>query len=333
MKRFVKGVIIAVVVFIVVFAVGTAGLLIFGTTEAPKPLASISKPFAAIDYTGLPALERYAARDGASLSYRSYAAGDKEVVVLVHGSAGSSADMHAMAKAIQVAGITVYVPDLRGHGDNRPHGDIGYVGQLDDDMTDFLKVVQPHHPGAKWTLVGFSSGGGFALRIAAEPLGHSFDRYVLLSPFPVYTAPTVRTANSEPGGQANGEAAVWSTACAGRIFGLVLLDNFGIHLFDGLPVLYFAVPPDVPSVTAAYSWRMLLNFQSRQDYAADIRAVSKPMQVFVGGKNELFFADKFEPVFDADRKDIPVKILPEFNHVDMVTKSQAIATVVGALHE
>jgi alpha-beta hydrolase superfamily lysophospholipase len=104
-------------------------------------------------------------------------------------------------------------------------------------MTDFFKAAQSHYPGAKWTLLGFSSGGGFAVRIAAEPLGHSFDRYVLISPFLVYTAPTVRTANTEPSGKANGEAAAWSTACSGRIFGLVLLDNFGIHSFDGLPVL------------------------------------------------------------------------------------------------
>jgi len=40
-------------------------------------------------------------------------AGDKEVVVLIHGSAGSSADMHGMAKAMQAADITVlFVPDF-----------------------------------------------------------------------------------------------------------------------------------------------------------------------------------------------------------------------------
>jgi hypothetical protein len=50
-------------------------------------------------------------------------------------------------------------------------------------------------------------------------------------------------------------------------------------------------------------------------------------------RSQLFLADKFEPVFDADRKDIPLKILAEFNHVDMVTNPKAIAPVVGALHE
>ena len=60
------------------------------------------------------------------------------------------------------------------------------------------------------------------------------------------------------------------------------------------------------------------------------RAVSKPMQVFVGAKDELFLAEKFEPVFDADRKDIPITILPDFGHIDMVTNPGAIDVVARA---
>lgn len=93
------------------------------------------------------------------------------------------------------------MPDLRGHGDNHPHGDISYLGQLDDDMADFIRVIKPAHQGAKWVLGGFSSGGGFALRMAAESVGQSYDRYVLLSPFLMFDAPTVRTAQAEPAGQ------------------------------------------------------------------------------------------------------------------------------------
>ena len=330
MRLLIKGLIIAVVLLAVVVVGGVAGLLIFGTTKAPEPLGSVTKPFATMDYGGLPPVERYTARDGASLAYRTYPAGDKTVVVLIHGSAGSSADMHAMAKAMQAKGITVYVPDLRGHGDNHPHGDINYLGQLDDDMADFMHVIKPRHQGAQWTLIGFSSGAGFALRIAAEPVGQSFDRYILLSPFLRFDAPTVRTESATPAGQVSTQPMVWTTVSVGRMIGLEALNAVGIHFFDGLPVIHFAVPPDVPSVTDAYSWRLLLNFQPHEDFAADIRAVSKPMQVFVGAKDELFLAEKFEPVFDADRKDIPVTILPDFGHVDMVTNPGAIEAVAQA---
>lgn len=99
MHRVIRGVVIAVVLLAVVLAGIVAGLLVFGTAKAPKPMVSIIKPFAAMNYNGLPPVERYTARDGASLSFRTYTAGDKEVVVLIHGSAGSSTDMHLMAKS------------------------------------------------------------------------------------------------------------------------------------------------------------------------------------------------------------------------------------------
>lgn len=284
MRRLIVGLIslIALPVLIV------SSLLIFGTAKPPKPLSSVTNPFATMNYSGLPAIERYRARDGAMLSFRYYPAKSKQVAVLIHGSAGSSSDMHAMAQALQTSGVAVYVPDLRGHGANYPHGDVAYIGQLDDDMADFLNVVQPKHPDARWTLIGFSSGGGFALRIAAEPIGRRFDRYILLSPFLRYDAPTVRRSATTPGNHTAHEGQVWSTTSTGRILGLLVLDAVGIHCFDGLPVIHFAVPPNIPSVTASYSWRMQQSFQPHNDFRADIRSVSRPMQVFVGEDDQLF---------------------------------------------
>ena len=191
MRLLIKCLIIAVVLLAVVVVGGVAGLLIFGTTKAPEPLGSVTKPFATMDYGGLPPVERYTARDGAALAYRTYTAGDKAVVVLIHGSAGSSADMHVMAKAMQAKGMTVYVPDLRGHGDNHPHGDINYLGQLDDDMADFMRVIQPHHQGAQWTLIGFSSG---AVLRSGLPPSRSDNRLTVIS-YLVISFSEVRCAN------------------------------------------------------------------------------------------------------------------------------------------
>ena len=235
-----------------------------------------------------------------------------------------------MAKALQAAGITVLVPDLRGHGPNYPHGDLTYTGQLDDDMEDFLNAVKPQHPTAKWTLLGFSSGGGFALRIAGGRLGRSFDRYILMSPFLRYNAPTVRPASSAgDGGQNTG----WYSVATGRIIGLSIFNFFGIQHFDGLPVLGFPVPPNIESATPTYSFRMQKNFEPHRNYRADIRAVDRPMQVFVGGKDELFIPEKFSEVFGAERRDIPVTILPGFGHSDMITKPVAIQAIVDALQQ
>jgi non-heme chloroperoxidase len=329
MKRVIIGLLLCLVIPVLVVSC----LVLFGTENPPQTDALVTNPFTALDYSGLPSIEHYPARDGTKLSFRTYAAEQKQIAILIHGSAGSSSDMHALAKALQASGVTVYVPDLRGHGANYPRGDVAYAGQLDDDLADFIGLEQLRHQSSKWTLLGFSSGGGFALRIAAGPLGRSFGHYILLAPFLRYNAPTVRTATPESGGQAAEKKQVWSTVSTGRIIGLRLLGAIGIHWFDGLPVIHFAVPPNVSSVTASYSWRMQQSFQPHDDFRADIRAVSEPLQVFVGEEDQLFLPEKFKDVFDAERSEIPVSILPGLGHSEMVTSPQAIRAVVAAFRE
>jgi non-heme chloroperoxidase len=241
---------------------------------------------------------------------------------------------------LQGAGVAVYVPDIRGHGADRPHGDIAYVGQLEDDLADFMRTVRPSHGSAQWTLVGFSSGGGFALRVAAErPLGQSFDRYILLSPYLNHHAPSLRGRDDPAPGAPAGAAAAgsapgaqaWTSVSTGRIIGLVILDMLGVHHWDGLPVVSFAVPANVSSVTAAYSWRLLRNFSPHDDYLADIRAVTRPMHVYVGTADQLFVADRMRAEFQAQRPDIAVSTVPGMGHSDMVTRPAAIAVVVAEL--
>jgi non-heme chloroperoxidase len=320
--------------FVVSFCVAGA-LATFCHPDAPKALASVTDPFAKMDLSGLPGLVTYRARDGANLSYRVYPGPGDQVVVLIHGSAGSSSDMHRMALALEQGsgsngsnGLTVLVPDVRGHGANWPHGDIAYVGQLDDDMEDFMQAMRPAYPGKKWTLLGFSSGGGFALRISGDPQGKEFDRYILLSPFLRYNAPTARQDAAKPN-----EEAHWYSVSIGRIIGLSMLGSFGIHRFDGLPVLSFPVPDNIESVTASYSMRMQENFQPHANYRADIRNSQRPMLVFVGSADELLFPDRFASVFHSERPDVPVTILPGMTHSDMITKPLAIQAAVQAVRQ
>jgi pimeloyl-ACP methyl ester carboxylesterase len=330
-KRILKWLGISVAIYLAAMLAVAAMLVRFSHLDQPKPLKSVTDPFANMDLSGLPAVTRYKARDGAQLSYRIYKGGDTQVAVLIHGSAGSSYDMHRMAEALVQRGVTVYVPDLRGHGANYPHGDISYIGQLDDDMADFMNAVHPQYQSAKWSLVGFSSGGGFALRVAgSEPGGEPanwFDRFVFISPFLRYNAPTVRPAS--PSEEASPDHNIWYSVSIKRIVGLSIFNSFGIHPFDGLPVLAFPVPADIEATTATYSFRLEENFAPRADYKADIKAIKKPAQVFVGGQDELFLPEKFAEVFDKGRSDIPVTIVPGMGHSDMITKAEAIAVVVN----
>ena len=87
--------------------------------------------------------------------------------------------------------MTVYVPDIRGHGGSGRRGDIDYIGQIDDDLVDFAAQLGPAKSGETRTLVGFSAGAGFTVRFAGGPHGLLFDRYVFLSPI-LPGSPTLR---------------------------------------------------------------------------------------------------------------------------------------------
>jgi non-heme chloroperoxidase len=321
-----KRILFRVLIWLLFWAAGVASLITFGTAKPPAAAPAISDPFSAIDKRALPDLRRFQARDGARLSYREYPAATQQVAVLVHGSAGSSVDMHPLALALQRVGVTVLVPDLRGHGANRPHGDIVYVGQLEDDLADFIANKKPDFSSSVWTVLGFSSGAAFALRVAAEsPWGQAVDRYVLVSPYLRYNAPSVRSSSSDPASSQH-----WAAASTGRIIGLAILNLLGVHFWDRLPVLAFPVPSNLEAVTQTYSWRLLKNFGAHDDYLADIRGAVRPVKVFVGAADELLDAEKLKIEFQSQRADIPVFILPGLGHSAMVTHPDAIHALVTA---
>ena len=160
-------------IVVVLGAIG--GVLAFDVPAKPPPLASISSPFANVDFSDLPAVGTYRARDGTKLGYRTYEGGRTQLVVLIHGSSDDGAGMHPLAKSLRDAGASVYVPVLRGHGRFGRGGDIDYIGQLEDDLADFVAVLRPLHPNASFSLIGFSSGGGFVLRVIATPDEKLFD--------------------------------------------------------------------------------------------------------------------------------------------------------------
>src|ERR1700749_511023 len=108
-------------------------------------LTSISQTARAVDRSNMPPLERFSARDGTQLAYRHYPARGPavtRVAILVHGSSGSSAAVHALADALAAHGFDTFAPDIRGHGGSGPRGDIVYLGQLEDDMADFVALVR-----------------------------------------------------------------------------------------------------------------------------------------------------------------------------------------------
>ena len=155
--------------------------------------------------------------------------------------------MNVLARTLLAQGTPSYAPDIRGHGASGRRGDIDHIGELEDDLSDLVAVIHHDYPGSPIVLTGHSSGGGFVLRVAAEPEGRQFSKFVLLAPYLGAGRPTTRPAS---GG--------WVAAYIPRIVGLTVLNRFGVTALNGLPTLAFAASPRQPQRT--WSYRLMTNF-------------------------------------------------------------------------
>ena len=306
--------------------VGAIALLITALLAAPlvRPpeLASISAARGTVDFSALPAIERFQARDGTWLGFRHYPAGNPatgRAAIVIHGSSGSSGGtIHALSEALAARGVETWAVDIRGHGTSGTRGDIGYVGQLEDDLADFVAAVRNSAPSAPLTLVGHSSGGGFALRVAGSSIQNLFERTVLLAPYLGYNAPTTRPRS---GG--------WASADIPRIVGLVLLRAVGIDCCGALPVLAFAVPPNSEkNLVNTYSDRLMRNFAVHDnDFRRDLAAAGKPVTIISGADDELMLADKYAPAVHAVTPAVDVKLIDGVNHMGIVSLPKAISVI------
>jgi len=317
-----KRLLVAILIVVVVLVAGLGlAISLGGPGEPPPPMSSIDDPFKNVDFSDLPERSHFTARDGAKVAFRAYPAiGDaiKGSVVLVHGSSASSSSMHVMAKSFAAAGYAAYRLDIRGHGQSGAKGRIAYIGQLEDDMEDFVRAIKLAQPS---TLVGFSSGGGFVLRFAGSPRQELFSNYLLLSPWISQDAATLRPGS---GG--------WATVGVPRIIAIAVLNGFGMHAFDDLPVVRFAVDErDKDFLTPQYSFALEQNFRPERDYQANIRAVKQPLRVLAGQNDEVFYADKFASVFKTAGKDVSITLLPGIDHISLTLDSAATQAAIAAV--
>jgi pimeloyl-ACP methyl ester carboxylesterase len=290
----------------------------FGPPKPPKPMQSVSDAFVGVDFTAMPEKSFFTARDGRQLCYRAYPGDPARVAILVHGSSGTSESMHAVAHAIAATGATVHALGLRGHDGNGRSGDVAYVGQIADDLADFLDTLPK---GTRPALLGFSSGGGFVLRIAGSPLGARFSRFILVSPQLPPGAPTFRP-----------NAGGWASVALPRIVALEMLHRAGIGAFAHLPVIEFAVAPQMlDRLTPRYSYRMLKSFGPSDDYLGDLKRAPAPVVLLAGAEDEMFYADKYAPLLKPARPDLTVTILPGLSHMEMTTKPQALDALAAAV--
>jgi len=294
-----------------------AGLIAWPLRQPPE-LASISESRKSIDFASMPGVSRFQARDGTDLAYRHYpaqapAAG--RIAVVVHGSSGSSRGaIHALSLALAQRGVETFAVDIRGHGGSGTRGDIAYAGQLEDDIADLVAEIRKSGSTAPLTLIGHSSGGGFALRIAGSPIQNLFARTVLLAPYLGYDAPSSRP-----------DAGGWANPDIPRFLALAVLHRIGMPWAESLPAIAFAVPPNsAHALTATYSYRLMRDFAASADYRADLAAATRPVAIFAGADDELMVSDRYD---EAVGGRATVRIIDGVNHMGIVHDPAAVSII------
>lgn len=299
--------------------------IIFGGPREPAPMDSIYAPFKDLDYSLLPILQRCHMRDRIALAYRCYPAqhphpNGARSIVFVHGSSASSKSMHQLGLAFANAGYTAYTLDMRGHGASGEKGQVRYIGQLEDDLADFMQSMSIK---GMVSLAGFSSGGGFVLRFAGSQRQHLFNNYLLLSPFISQTAASQRL---DSGG--------WVKVGVPRVVALLILNSFGIRWFNALSITRFALNEEAKQyLTPSYGFNLAQNFRPMTDYRANIAACKQTMSLLAGAEDEAFHADQFAQIFASAGKPIPVEILPGLGHIALSVDPRGTQAAVAAVEK
>ncbi len=326
MKTVGKILLISILIYLAITAV-------FITTNRPTELATNGMnfdPLTQVDYESMPALRPYTTRDGSELQVRFYesSAAANNVLILLHGSGWHSMQFHPLAETLSENGAAhIFAPDLRGHGfAPEQRGDVGYIGQLEDDIADLIGVAKAQFPHANILIGGHSSGGGLAIRFAGGEHGDLADGYLLLAPFLKYNAPTTRP-NS--GG--------WARPLTRRIIGLTMLNNIGIRWFNHLTVIQFNMPQSVldgalgHTATTAYSYRLNRSFAPRSNYGRDLAAMQQPFLLVAGLDDESFIAEQYEPTMSPYTDSGSYVLLPDLGHINLLAAPEVTAVVADWL--
>lgn len=265
-----------------------------------------------------PELQTFKARDGQELSVAHYPADSPIHLILLHGSGYHGAYLAPLAHHLSDSGTAnVHVMNIRGHhrsGDAR--GDIAYIGQLEDDIADFISLQRQSDPDARFVIGGHSSGGALAIRYAAGPHGASVVNVLALAPILGHRAPT---ALESSGG--------WAHISLPRIIGLSMLNTVGIHAGDHLETIRFNLPAAYrdETETLGYSWRLMTNFNLHDDFKADLAALPPTSLTLVGRDDEAMNAQAFPKLFSEIAK--PVEVIYGADHFSLILDPSVFGTI------
>jgi non-heme chloroperoxidase len=219
-------VLIGILALLLVLATVPVVIIAFSAPSSPPAMAFMAGPLSRVNFGDVPALEHFQARDGERLQYYAYPASPNKVAVLVHAQLAQERPCMRSRRRCVTPGCQPMYWDIRGHGGSGRRGDIDYIGQIDDDLADFVMNLGPAKSDETRTLVGFSAGAGFTIRFAG----------VVMAGCSIATCSSrrsCRTLRPNAGG--------WTNISVRRVVTIAWLDRLGIHVFDGFDVISCAV--------------------------------------------------------------------------------------------
>lgn len=274
------------------------------------------------DYSGLPDLAQYQARDHAMLTYRYYPSTSNNLMIILHGSGYHSRYLYKLAKNISHNQIAqVITPDLRGHGPQAiKKGDVDYIGQLDDDLDDLVQFCIKTYRPKKIFVAGHSSGGGLTLRLMGNKMRRQANGYILLAPYFSHDAPTTNSKSN------------WAKPALIKIIFAHMLNGFGLNWLDHSVTIRFNLPKIYRdgSETLSYTHAMIASF-SPTDYRADLQKTAQKTLLIVGENDEAMNASEYSKVLPQNAV-FDLTILPKVNHMGIVTNEQSARVIDGWLN-
>ncbi len=263
-------------------------------------------------------LKKFLARDKEVLCYRQYESIHLEkVIICIHGSGSHGEYLHDLSMYLSKEVGEVIVPNLRGHfGSGTTPGDCAYIGQLEDDIMDLIEELSLQDK--KIYLLGHSSGGGLAIRLAGSKYSDFFSGYILLAPA-ILSAPTMKKSGD------------WAKVSMLKILSISVLNAIGIENFNHSNVISFRLPPELQNgkETLSYTFNLNTSYHPKIPYQNDIKSLGDKYVCFVGAQDELMEPQAYRKIMN----EIHIKIIDDETHLGITLNQDVMKSIGKSIHQ
>ncbi|WP_160846591.1 alpha/beta hydrolase [Pontibacillus yanchengensis] len=226
-------------------------------------------------------------RDGKSLPVFAYKSPHKTnaTVILIHGITAEQNALQQLAQRLQ-PNVNVFIPILRGYGDQDGRGDISYFGQYDHDLIDVAKSVNNQgYDRIFWA--GHSMGCANLLRLLENNLVKS-EGFLFLSPF---FHPSLKLYKYQ-GRQETKQEDLYKLKLF-KIISLATLMKVGVYSWTNSKV---AIVPDefTENNSLHLSFRLLLSRFIENAKQIHLSKANAPLLTLIGSNDEVTDASKLQ---------------------------------------